>query len=137
MVRRSPWLVVVWVCCLIAHAASGGPAVLVEATPEPGQRSSPGQQATQLERRYREGTHLVDRIGRFKATGDRVTFYSKDDGRQFPALENLALERVARVISETSDNLQWCISGQVTEFRGQNYLLVTRAIVKAESTTAE
>lgn len=137
MVRPCLWLAVVCGLCLIVRTTSGGPGLPIEANLRPARPSSPAQKAVQPERRYREGTHLVDRIGRFKATGDRVTFYSREDGRQFPALENLALERVARVISETSDNLRWSVSGQVTEFRGQNYLLVTRAIVKAESTTAE
>ena len=75
----------------------------------------------------------LNRIGRFRTTGDRVAFYSQEDERQFPALENLALERIARAINESSDDLQWSVSGIVTEFRGQNYLLVTRAIRKAEA----
>lgn len=83
--------------------------------------------------RYREGTRLADQIGHFKVSGDRVTFYSDQDKRRFTALENLALERVARTVTESSDALQWSVSGVVTEFRGQNYLLVTRAIVKSNT----
>lgn len=86
------------------------------------------------QRRYREGTRMVDRMGYFQSTGDRLAFYTQDDEQRFPALENLALERVARVIGEsTSDGMQWSVSGVLTEYRGENYLLVTRAILKSES----
>jgi hypothetical protein len=57
---------------------------------------------------------------------------TQEDEREFPALENLALERVARIVSESPDQLQWSVSGMVTEYRGQNYLLITTALLKAE-----
>ena len=79
----------------------------------------------------REGTKLVDEVGYFRLTGDRAVFYFGADGKQqLNALENLALERVARVVGETPDQLQWSISGTVTEYRGNNYLSITKALIK-------
>jgi len=79
--------------------------------------------------RIREGT-TVDVQGTFKLTGDRIMFYSSPDNRRFGTLENLNLERVARVVSETPETLEWTVSGTVSEFQGANYLLVSRAVLK-------
>ncbi len=53
-----------------------------------------------------------------------------DKGESFRVLENLALERINRELGQARGNLQWTVSGMVTEFRGNNYLLVTKAMVK-------
>jgi hypothetical protein len=84
-----------------------------------------------LSDRLREGT-MLDTSGTFKHTGDRIMFYASGDSRRFGTLENLNLERISRVISETSEALEWNISGTVTEFQGTNYLLVSRAILKSK-----
>lgn len=83
----------------------------------------------------REGAKLTNRTGSFRITGDRVTFYAKDDKQRFRALENLALERIARVISDSEDpgRMEWSVSGKITEYHGNNYLLVSRAVLKAFS----
>ena len=81
----------------------------------------------------REGTKLVDTLGHFKTTGDRATFFSSDGQHRLRGLENLALERVARVLSESSGKLEWSVSGPVTEYRGANYLLITRAVIKTKN----
>jgi hypothetical protein len=81
--------------------------------------------------RLREGA-VLDTTGIFKLTGDRIMFYASGDSRRFGTLENLNLERISRVISETSEALEWNVSGTVTEFQGTNYLLVSRAILKSK-----
>ena len=48
--------------------------------------------------RLREGTQ-VNLVGRFEVTGDRITFYPKSESDPIRALENLALERVARELA--------------------------------------
>ena len=48
-------------------------------------------------------------------------------GQRLVALENLALQRVARSLAERSQESQWKVSGMVTEFRGANYILLRRA----------
>jgi hypothetical protein len=55
----------------------------------------------------------------------------EEKGESFRVLENLALERINRELGQARGNLQWTVSGIVTEFRGNNYLLVTRAVVKS------
>lgn len=92
--------------------------------------------------RLREGSQFKGRIGRFEITGDRVTFFPSDKNansegeEQYRVLENLALERVVRVLNDTRTRRQWNVSGLITEFQGANYLLVRRAFITS-STTAQ
>ena len=46
------------------------------------------------------------------------------------ALENLALERVARAMQQGRGDVNWEVSGEITEFQGENFLLITRAVIK-------
>jgi hypothetical protein len=95
--------------------------------------SSPHIEGGQVNGRWREGSRLVDQMGSFKLAGDRVTFISSDGKLKFDGLENLAIERVARAIADSPDQLEWSISGLITEFRGSNYLLVTQAVLKTKA----
>jgi len=63
-----------------------------------------------------------------------VTFYFSKDQRRLRGLENLALERIARVIEDIDnhDRLQWSVTGTITEFRG-SILLLDTACHSAES----
>lgn len=83
-------------------------------------------------KRLREGSRLIDAQGRFDSTGDRWAFYRADSDESFKVLENLALERINKVLEETraSDKPQWIVSGTMTEYAGSNYLLVTKAVIK-------
>lgn len=85
--------------------------------------------------RLREGVELTAIGGTFKSTGDRITFYPDDRSDSLRALENQTLERIWSVLQETSER-EWTVSGVVTEYRGSNYLLVTRAVVKAKDAAA-
>ena len=77
----------------------------------------------------REGTH-VEIEGHFSVSGERATFQAGDDSVQFRTLENLALDRVMRMVRDAgSRQLTWSIQGSLTEFRGQNFLLVEHAVV--------
>ncbi len=80
--------------------------------------------------REREGTSLVDVPGYFKLTGDRATFFPSGSEIHYLALENLNLERIATAISDIPEQIPWVVSGNVTEYRGANYLLVTKAILQ-------
>jgi len=84
--------------------------------------------------RWREGSKLVDVLGQFKISGDRVAFVSNDGKSRFACLENLNSERVARIVSESPEALQWVVQGTITEFRHENYLLVTQAVIRARAT---
>jgi hypothetical protein len=80
--------------------------------------------------RMREGSTLVDVVGYFKLTSDRATFFPADSEQRYLGLENLNLERISLLVGENPDRLDWIVSGTVTEFRGANYLLVNKAILK-------
>ena len=84
--------------------------------------------------RLREGCKLVDQVGDFQKSGDHINFsFGKDGHGALRVLENLALERVARVLDDNPSLRVWCISGVITEYRGENYLLLTRATLKART----
>jgi hypothetical protein len=80
--------------------------------------------------RLREG-ESVDLAGRIELSGDRAIFYPQDSRVNLRVLENLALERIAEVLSESRGDRQWVITGVITEYRGANYILVTKAIQRA------
>jgi len=95
---------------------------------------TPRIEGGQVSGRWREGSRLIDQLGCFKVTGDHVTFVSSDGKLKFDGLENLAIERIARTIGDSPDQLEWSISGVITEYRGANYLLVTQAVLKTKGT---
>jgi len=98
------------------------------------QENKPRIEGGQVNGRWREGSRLIDQVGSFRVTGDHVTFTSTDGKLKFEGLENLAIERIARTIGDSPDQLEWTISGIITEYRGANYLLVTQAVLKTKST---
>lgn len=87
--------------------------------------------------RLREGTTLVDVPGYFRMLGDRATFYTADGKERFGGLENLNLERISVAMDETPDQLEWIVSGVITEYKGSNHLLVTRAVLKTKAAGGE
>jgi|GEM_PF-5065412 hypothetical protein len=78
--------------------------------------------------RLREGTHLLDAPGRFEAAGDRISFVMEESGQSIGVLENLALDRIFRVLRENRGRTQWSVSGTITEYNETNYLLLTKAV---------
>lgn len=103
-------------------------------TPLPGGAKSGDERPRdeKLKLRQREGAKLADRRGRFERRGDRYLFLTDNDSVPLIVLENLMLERVSNVLADAAGgSLQWSISGTVTEFRGSNFLLLERAVVKS------
>ena len=84
--------------------------------------------------RQREGTAIEDAVGYFKMTGDRAMFYVAGQSTKLNCLENLNLERVTAQLAETPDQNEWTVSGTLTEYRGANYLLLSRAVLKSKPT---
>lgn len=80
--------------------------------------------------RLREGSKLHHAEGRFEFAGDRISFQITATKESFRVLENLALERISKVLGEDREPQVWIISGTVTEYRGSNYLLITKSILK-------
>lgn len=84
--------------------------------------------------RMREGAKLIEQIGEFQKAGDQVNFYLPNRKTELRVLPNLALERVVRVLEDNPAVRTWSVSGVITEYQGENYLLVTRAVLKARPT---
>jgi hypothetical protein len=87
--------------------------------------------------RVREGTHLAHRLGQFTQIGDRLSFTPEGSSVQWVVLENLVLDRVSHVLADTSDTLNWSVSGRVTEFRGANFVILERAVVKRRTPSGQ
>ncbi|HUT11330.1 MAG TPA: hypothetical protein VMY42_12595 [Thermoguttaceae bacterium] len=102
----------------------------------PSADSSPSER-DDSRRQIREGTEVVDRLGYFRTTADRVTFFSEDGKDRFVGLENLSLERIAQAIGDNPAQLQWSVTGTVAEYRGSNFILIRRAILKSQAQSEE
>jgi len=113
-----------------AQAATGERTASADARSAPADDAEPGK--PKLGTRIRQGARLVDQLGYFRTTGNRVTFFTAD-GRRLVALENLLLERIARTIVDDPDRLNWSVTGTITEFCGANYLLMEHAVVQGRS----
>lgn len=83
-----------------------------------------GNAATLAGISVREGSVLPDLMGTFRIAGDRVQFIDHDGNRTFRCLENLMLQRVHQVIGDEPNETSWIVNGRVTEYRGENFLLV-------------
>ena len=80
--------------------------------------------------RLREGARLTDAKGSFGFAGDRIAFHPDGSSDSFRVLENLALERISRVLSEGHGPRSWIVSGTIMEYRGTNFLLVQKAVIR-------
>lgn len=121
-----------------ALAALAWGILMLAATAQPPPQSAPKimtapgkSEGREGSHRVREGTKLTDVVGSFQLTGDRYTFFpaeSKDES--FRVLENLALERIARVLGESRTEKKWVINGVITEFKEANHILITKAMIQ-------
>lgn len=84
-----------------------------------------------LSERMREGTRLIDVVGSFQTAGDRVSFHPDGKGESYRVLENLALQRVDEYLAANRGTPTWTVSGVMTEFRGSNFLLLQKAVVRS------
>lgn len=143
--RQSPFWTVAALSAGILPTAAGEHAVAstpdvrsVESTPETATepiastRAAASDADEQRERRFREGTRLHNVVGRFRSTGDSLTFIDAEN-REIGGLPNLNLERVSRMLqgADEPESVTWSVSGTVTEFSGKNYLLISRAVFRA------
>ena len=84
----------------------------------------------------REGTFLVDRIGRLNRTRDgsqaEFTFESDGTSLQDPPvviLPNLKLMQMENAVSGGAKDLKFKVTGLVTEYKGRNYILLEKVVV--------
>ena len=75
----------------------------------------------------REGSYLSHVSGQVIRSGQRWSFSTSND-RSFRLLENLALERIVRSLKLDPTDRHWTVEGTFTEFRGENYLMLSGAI---------
>jgi hypothetical protein len=115
---RLCWTPIIFAACLTFAAVLGGEEPL------------PPRSAAKQGERLREGTALVEAAGSFQFAGDRIAFQPDGASDSLRVLENLALERVGRIIAEGRGAQAWVVSGQITEYKGANYLLLTKAVVR-------
>jgi hypothetical protein len=119
---------------------------------EPNSPSAPALDAPAL---LREGTRLTERVGQLSRSDDGWFFTveladSTNKPEPQPAsidtppatppqkrpatpsrirvLENLALQRVAQMIQQDSSDNRWVVNGVITEFFGENRLLILMAV---------
>jgi hypothetical protein len=123
----------VWLMALLAGFLLAAPAASED---QKGANRAAPEKSSEPKERRREGTKF-EGAGRFEITGDRVTFYPAEGQESFRVLENLALERVARVLGESREPRQWNVAGVFTEYQGGNYLLLSRAAVRQASKGAK
>ena len=90
--------------------------------------AQPARQISQAQR-IREGTPFRNKHVFFQQIGDRTALYTVDEHRRFMCLENLHLERILTAMQENPERVFWSIDGDYTEFRGENYVLIRRAVV--------
>lgn len=93
---------------------------------------SPGGEALNL---IREGTYLHDRVGRLTRTTDsqnELTLESDGKSLKDPPmliLPNLKLQEMEKYIQNTSKDLRFRVTGQITEYNGRNYILLDKVVV--------
>jgi hypothetical protein len=89
----------------------------------------------------REGSFIVDRTGRLtkSADGQQYEFTFDADGKNMKdppviILPNLKLMAMETAVNASSRDLQFRITGMVTEYRGRNYVLLEKVVVVPDST---
>jgi hypothetical protein len=88
----------------------------------------------------REGDYIRDRVGRLNRTVDgQFEFVFDSDGQalQDPPvliLPNLKLMQMESAVTSGNRDLKFRITGQVTEYKGHNYILIDKAVVPPDPT---
>lgn len=80
----------------------------------------------------REGTVIDGAAGVVREQESRFVFSQAGTGRELMLLENLALQRIARLVERANQTIPCHVTGRVTEFRGVNYLLLERTVLDSK-----
>ena len=76
--------------------------------------------------KHREGTRVTGLVGTFEPAGRRWTFVADSGDQAYVVLENQSLERIAKAIDEDPQDRHWKVSGELTEYFDENFLLIDR-----------
>ncbi len=82
---------------------------------------------TEASKPIREGARMELREARARIVGETLIF-TVEGHDPIEGLENLALQRVYQAILDDPTQDRWMVTGQITEFRDRNYLLLDRGI---------
>jgi len=85
-----------------------------------------------------DGSRLVDRPGRLTRDGEAFTFSFESRGQGAPErpmhlLPNRLLEDMEMFSENGTKPMVFVVSGEVTEYRGMNYLLIQKLLVRPET----
>ncbi len=87
--------------------------------------------------RLPDGAMLADRMGRITQEGHWWVFHFESDNPAFPEppmklLPNQALERMVRESRGGMEPVVFIVTGEVTDFKGENYLLPRKVLRKRD-----
>ncbi len=89
----------------------------------------------------REGSYIVDRVGRLTYTkdGSQPEFTFESDGKTLKdppmiILANLKLVAMEGAVGAANRDLRFRVTGMVTEYHGRNYLLLEKVVVVQDVT---
>lgn len=122
-----------WVQAIVLVAAAvavlfGAEGTAADATGASGRvEAVEAKEAAEPRFQVREGGKLKGSIGEFMRFGDRIRFTIADANKKLTVLENLAAERVSDELEGARTSRRWRVSGTVTEFKGGNFLLISKA----------
>lgn len=121
-----------WLLNLIGLAAIGSNLAAGDGAPRPaGQAAEALREPGKL---IREGSRIESKLMLVRTAGENLTLETDEDKQGFEALENLALERVLQAVRADSGDKRWLVTGQVTEYRGRNFILLERVSRAPRST---
>ena len=118
---RSPSF---WLLNLAGVAAIGSNLAAGDGSPRPDGSADVGLR--EPGKMTREGARIESKLMTVRSSGDNLVLEVEDDKHLFEALENLALERVQQAVRADSADKRWIVTGQATEYRGRNYILIER-----------
>lgn len=119
---RSPglWVFLLAISLAVFSNLASKRGYITESTSWAVEKSAPTTTAVNM----REGAVLPESVGSFKIVGERIQFVESETGRSFKCLENLMLQRIYQTIADNPSPATWIITGKITEYRGDNFLIV-------------
>lgn len=93
---------------------------------------APPEEKETKSKRIREGTCFRGKRVFFRTVGQRTMLYYLNEAEGYVCLENLNLERILNAMAERPGRGLWTVDGEFTEFRGENYILIKRAVLSPQ-----
>jgi hypothetical protein len=125
-IRSTTHSPIFWMLVVVGLAAIGSNLTAGDGSKKPEVPAS--DSSVEQPRLLREGTRIESRMVQVRQTGDSLVLETLEDKQVFEALESLALERLQQALRSDSNDKRWLVTGQVTEFKGRNFLLLERVI---------